>query len=156
VAAIGVLRRVGAAYQEEIVEKQGEPRLLSAIAFLATFVVTRAVTHVLKAESGGGGIQLGSLHVHHVVFGIVLLLLFGVLDVNGLLPRTRAALFGIGSALVLDEFALVLNLADVYWAPQGRESIDAVVIFASLLWLAFFGRGLWLAMGGEIMRLIHR
>jgi len=145
-----LLRRLGKAYREEIVEKQGEARLLSAIAFFATFLVVRIVTHVLKAESGGGGLEIGGLHIHHVVFGIVLLLVFGVLDVNGLLPRARAALFGMGSALVLDEFALVLNLADVYWAPQGRESIDAVIIFASVLWLAFLGRGLLIAAGDEL------
>ena len=65
----------------------------------------------------------------------------------------RAALFGAGSALVLDEFALVLNLADVYWAPQGRESIDAVVIFATVLWMAVLGRGFWRAIWKELRRL---
>jgi hypothetical protein len=68
-------------------------------------------------------------------------------------PRFRAILFGIGAALVLDEFALVLNLADVYWAPQGRESIDAIVVFAGLLLLVALGGGFWRAAWRELRRL---
>jgi len=60
--------------------------------------------------------------------------LVGLLDLASTATRVRAVLFGIGAALVLDEFALILNLADVYWAPQGRESIDAVVIFTRRRW----------------------
>jgi len=55
--------------------------------------------------------------------------------------RVTAAVFGSGAALTLDEFALWLNLEDVYWAKQGRESIDAVVLFGSLLMLSVTGRG---------------
>ena len=66
--------------------------------------------------------------------------------------RVRAVLFGIGAALVLDEFALILNLADVYWAPQGRESIDAVVIFAAVLIVVALGGGFWRAAWHELMR----
>jgi lysyl-tRNA synthetase, class II len=142
---MGLWHRIAAAYRHEIVEQQGEARLLSAVAFLLTFLLARIVTGVLKLERGGGGLEIAGLHVHHVVFGIALLLLFGVLDVNGLLPRVSAVLFGIGSALVLDEFALVLNLADVYWQPQGRESVDAAIIFAAVLWLLFLAQPLWRA-----------
>ncbi len=144
--------RIVSAYRHEIIEDGREARFLSAVAFLLTFLGTRAITHLLKLESGGGGFVIGGLHIHHVVFGLVLLLASGVLDVNAALPRLRSVLFGAGSALVLDEFALVLNLADVYWAPQGRESIDAVIVFATLLWLALLGRGFWRAVGREISR----
>ena len=149
----GALRRVGRAYQVEIIADGRELRLISAVFFFGMFVVTRVVTHLLESSGGPGGIEIGGLHIHHVVFGLVLLLLSGLLDVNGAAPRTRAALFGAGSALVLDEFALVLNLADVYWAPQGRESIDAVVIFATVLWMAVLGRGFWRAIWKELRRL---
>ena len=145
--------RIGAQYRQHIVADGRELRLVAAVAFLVAFVGARVVTHLLRAEEGPGGLLIGTLHVHHVVFGLALLLLSGLLDVNGLAPRVRAALFGGGGALVLDEFALVLNLADVYWAPQGRESIDAVVIFATLLWMGFLGRGFWRALWRDLARL---
>ena len=148
-----VLGRLGRAYEVEIIADGRELRLISALFFLGTFVVARLVTHLLESSGGPGGIEIAGLHIHHVVFGLVLLLLSGLLDVNGAAPPTRAALFGAGSALVLDEFALVLNLADVYWAPQGRESIDAVVIFATVLWMAVLGRGFWRAVWKEVRRL---
>ena len=149
------LRRIASAWRREIRDAGNEPRLLSAIAFLATFLATRLVTHTLLEASGGGGIVIGSLHVHHMVFGLMVVLLAGVLDLANTLARTRAVLFGIGSALVLDEFALILNLADVYWAPQGRESIDAVVIFASALWIVVLGRGFWRKVWSELSRGEH-
>ncbi|HEY6959315.1 MAG TPA: hypothetical protein VI814_10860 [Candidatus Limnocylindria bacterium] len=150
------LSRLGAAYEREIRGSGRERRFLAAIAFLVTWLAARVATHVLLAERGGGGLQIGSLHVHHVVFGLVLLLAAGELDVLGLLPRTRAILFGVGAALALDEFALILNLADVYWQPQGRESIDAVVIFAAVAWILTLGRGFWRAVKDELLRVVRR
>ena len=47
--------------------------------------------------------------------------------------RAMALLYGIGAELTLDEFALWLWLEDVYWSPQGRESIEAVLLFGGLL-----------------------
>ena len=78
--------------------------------------------------------------------------LVGLLDLASSATRVRAVLFGIGAALVLDEFALILNLADVYWAPQGRESIDAVVIFAAALVIVAFGGNFWRAAWHELIR----
>ena len=147
------MNRLRTAYQREIVAGGRELRLVAALAFFLTFVGVRIITHGLRAEEGGGGLQIGPVHIHHVFFGLVLLLVSGLLDVNRVMPRPRAALFGAGSALVLDEFALVLNLADVYWAPQGRESIDAVVIFAGLLGLVVLGGGFWRAAWRELRRL---
>jgi len=92
------------------------------------------------------------LHVHHMVFGIVLLLAASLLDLTNALRRVRAVLFGVGAALVLDEFALILNLADVYWAPQGRESIDAVVLFGASLTVVALGGGFWAAAWRELTR----
>jgi hypothetical protein len=71
-----------------------------------------------------------------MVFGLILVLGSGALDITGALVRTRAVLFGVGAALIL-------NLADVHWAPQGRESIDAVVLFAALLWILVLGGNFW-------------
>src|SRR5438270_781936 len=110
----------------------------SLISFEATFIITRIVTHLLKlSDSSGGGLVIAGLHIHHLVFGITLLLISGLLGVGfptmRKVNKTAAVLFGIGAALTLDEFALWLNLQDVYWARQGRESIDAVVVFSALL-----------------------
>jgi hypothetical protein len=151
-ASASRLARIARAYQTHVVKLHQEPRLLATAAFLATFVLTRFVTHFLLADRGGGGIEIGSLHVHHVVFGIVLLLFFGLLVIVDVIERARAIVFGVGAALVLDEFALVLNLADVYWAPQGRESIDAVVIFAAALVVLMLGGGFWQAAWRELVR----
>lgn len=148
--------RLRDAYDREIRASGRELRFLAAFAFLATWLAARVATHFLLAESGGGGLQIGSLHIHHVVFGLLLLLAAGELDVLGVRPRTRAVLFGIGAALTLDEFALILNLADVYWQPQGRESIDAVVIFAVVGWILTLGRGFWRALRGELLRALRR
>jgi hypothetical protein len=146
------LARIARAYETHVVQLHQEPRLLATAAFLATFALTRLVTHFLLADRGGGGIVIGSLHVHHVVFGIVLLLFFGLLVIVDAIERARAIVFGVGAALVLDEFALVLNLADVYWAPQGRESIDAIVIFAAALVVVVLGGGFWRAAWHELVR----
>jgi hypothetical protein len=145
--------RIARAYRREVRDLGQEPRLLATIAFLLTFLAARVVTHTLLEASGGGGLTVGSLHIHHVVFGLVILFASGVIDLMDRAPRLRAILFGIGAALVLDEFALVLNLADVYWAPQGRESIDAIVIFAGLLLLVAVGGGFWRAAWRELRRL---
>ena len=149
------VRRIAGFWRRDVRELGNEPRLFGSAAFLVTFVVTRIVTHFLFATSGGGGIVVGSLHIHHMVFGLVLVLVAGILDIVDAARRTRAVIFGIGSALVLDEFALILNLADVYWAPQGRESIDAVVIFAAALVVVVLGGGFWRAAWRELMRGEH-
>ena len=97
------------------------------------------------------------MHIHHVVIGVILVMISGVtmvtLAVDGGVPEFTAAaiLFGIGAALVLDEFALILHLQDVYWAEDGRTSVDAVfaaVAVAGLLVLglnplSFFDIGVW-------------
>lgn len=90
----------------------------------------------------------GGRHIHHMTFGIAGLLTVGYLwmleiGINEARRSSRmtAAVYGSGAALTLDEFALWLNLEDVYWAKQGRESIDAVALFGSLLILSVLGKG---------------
>lgn len=143
------------------------PLMWCLIAFIVTFFVTRTIVRYIRSNAdntkprkwwqprniaGGGG-----LHIHHVVIGVVLVLLSGVtmvtLAVDGGIGEFTAAaiVFGIGAALVLDEFALILHLEDVYWAEDGRTSVDAVfvaVAVAGLLILgfnplSFFDIGIW-------------
>jgi hypothetical protein len=126
-----------------------ERRLLSTASFFVTFATVRAITHAIRAERGPfRNITPGGRHIHHMTFGIVGLLVVGYLwlmeigVVEGrLASQLTATAYGSGAALTLDEFALWLNLEDDYWTTQGRESIDAVVLFGSLLAMSATGRG---------------
>ena len=116
-------------------------------AFLLSFVLIRISTRLMRSpkvpwwpgsiETGGG------LHVHHLVFGIMLMLLCGFLAIAVYLPSPWwdlvAAGFGVGAGLTLDEYALWLHLDDVYWAEEGRRSVDAVIIVAVLGGLILLG-----------------
>ena len=117
----------------ELVSVLVRPTFFMLVAFVVTFLVTRYVTHMIR--SGRGPFRdntVGGLHVHHEVYGIFLLLSSGALefayrpDPPG--GQILAALFGAGAALTLDEFALWLHLDDVYWGPEGRRSVDAVLV----------------------------
>jgi len=150
------------------------PLMWCLIAFILTFFVTRTITRYIRATAGrtgprkwwqphnisvsakGGG-SGGGVHIHHAVFGVILSLSAGVAMVTmaqgGTIHQFTAAaiVFGIGAALVLDEFALILHLQDVYWSEDGRTSVDAVfvaVAVAGLLVmgfnpLSFFDIGIW-------------
>jgi hypothetical protein len=85
------------------------------------------------------------VHIHHVTFGVVLVMLSGLtlvtLSISGHEPEFSlvATLFGIGSALVLDEYALILHLSDVYWEEDGRTSVDAVFAAVGVAGLLIMG-----------------
>jgi hypothetical protein len=89
-------------------------------------------------------VQVGDLHIHHVVFGVVLMLMGGVAalsipDAFTIWYSVAASVFGMGAALVLDEFALILHLRDVYWMEEGRASVDAVFIALAVTGLILVG-----------------
>ncbi len=118
--------------------QQQRSGLILLAAMLLSFAFIRFSTRMIRAEVSWwpGNVAPGGLHIHHLVFGIVLLLLSGFL-VFALQPDSPwleilAALFGIGAGLTLDEFALWLYLEDVYWSDEGRRSVDAV-IFAAII-----------------------
>ena len=120
-------------YQQVIVDEGDQPALLMLVAFGVTFGITRFITHSIRSQrfSWLGDIETGDTHIHHLVWGIALLLLSGLLGIGVQPPlEVTAIVFGIGAALTLDEFALWLHLEDVYWSEQGRQSIDAVIVFA--------------------------
>ncbi len=120
-------------YTDGIYDDGRQPALIVLLAFLITFVVVRAYTRIAR-RTGWGSTYLGGVHAHHLVFGLVMAfsaasLQFAFLPVeNSWINLLLAAVFGSGAALVLDEFALVFHLEDVYWEKEGRKSIDAVVI----------------------------
>jgi hypothetical protein len=115
-------------------------------AFLVSFGFIRMSTRLMRSPKvpwWPGSVQTGGIHVHHLVFGIVLILAAGFVSI-ALQPGTpwleiTAAVFGIGAGLTLDEFALWLHLDDVYWSAEGRRSIDAVLIAALLGGLVLSG-----------------
>jgi len=127
-------------YDEVIVETGRAPTLWLLVGFVTTFAVTRWVTRRIRAreaaaESDGGvisNVHIGGVHIHHQVWGILLVLVAGVLEFRyspgSPWAEVLAALFGAGAALALDEFALWLHLEDVYWSAEGRKSIDAILV----------------------------
>ena len=146
-------RVIGALYRKHLSDPRQERLFLGNIGFLAAFVTVRGITHAIRDGRGPfRNISPGGHHIHHMTFGILGLLATGYawnaqLGI-GTDPAQRAGSrlsatgYGIASALTLDEFALWLNLQDDYWTKQGRESIDAVVVFGSLLFLAMMNRDL--------------
>ena len=106
--------------------------------FLGSFIFIRTSARLMRSPKvtwWPGSVKSGDLHIHHLVWGIILLLLCGFLGfgTEHVTPWTQilAVLFGIGAGFTLDEFALWLRLEDVYWAEEGRESVQAVMIAAT-------------------------
>ena len=127
------LASIWSAYEQAVVEPGHQPALLLLVAFGVTFGITRFITHSIRSKRFRWlrDVEAGDTHIHHLVWGIVLLLVAGVLAVIVQPPlEVTAIVFGVGAALTLDEFALWLHLDDVYWSEQGRQSIDAVIVFA--------------------------
>lgn len=125
-------------WHENVVEPGKLPLLLALFFFIGTFAVVRGVTRMIRAGRGPfRNVSPGGLHVHHMVPGVLLMVVggFGAVaaDHGGWVPSVVAAVFGIGSGLVLDEFALILHMQDVYWSEQGRKSVELVVLTAALV-----------------------
>jgi hypothetical protein len=139
------------AYDKGIQAPGKETHFLVLVAFLLSFGFIRTSAHMIRAQVSWwpGNVQTkGGTHVHHLVWGILLLLVCGyvgiAIDPESPWREIVAVLFGVGMGLTLDEFALWLNLKDVYWTPKGRESIDAVIVAATLLTIALLGLQFWI------------
>jgi hypothetical protein len=115
-------------------------QFLILISFLITFAIVRSITHLQKLNILPNQ-QNDILHIHHLVPGIILLLISGYIGISfwsvQKLRVLMAVLFGIGAALTIDEFALWFYLRDVYWAKQGRDSIDAVILVVIVFSIVF-------------------
>lgn len=139
------------AYDKEIQVPGKELAFLILIAFLLSFGFIRTSAHMIKAQVSWwpGNVETKSgTHIHHLVWGILLMMAFGYLGIaiaeGSPWEEIAAILFGIGMGLTLDEFALWLNLQDVYWSQKGRQSIDAVIVAATLIVITLLGLTLWL------------
>ena len=133
-------------YHFHFQNRRRERLFLASIGFLAASTIVRGITHLIRAGIGPiHNVSSGGVHIHHLVWGILLLLLVGYIwlaevGVGGSRTAALTAIaYGVGAALTLDEFALWLNLRDVYWEDLGRESVNALFIFGGLLGMGAFG-----------------
>jgi len=144
-------RRLSELYHEHLGETRRERLFIASFSFVIACIAVRIITHAIRNGIGPfHNVSHGDLHIHHLVWGIFLLLGTGygwLLQIGtGLTGTSRTAgialsiLYGVGAALTLDEFALWLNLRDVYWDTEGRESIHAVMLFGGLLSIGLYGR----------------
>ncbi|MFF8956942.1 hypothetical protein [Streptomyces sp. NPDC014894] len=135
---------MGRWFYENITEPGKLPTLLALASFVLTFVITRTITRLIRAGRGPfRNIAAGGTHIHHVVPGVVLTVVGGFGAVgsgrHGPAAAVCAILFGIGVGLVLDEFALIVHIDDVYWTEQGRQSVEVVVLATALALLVLAG-----------------
>jgi hypothetical protein len=142
---------IARAYAHHIEAPGKELHFLILIAFVCSFGFIRTSAHMIRAQVSWwpGNVETKSgTHIHHLVWGILLLMVMGYVGIATAIPSPWFELvaigFGIGMGLTLDEFALWLNLEDVYWKEKGRQSIDAVVVTVTLLVIALLGLQFWI------------
>jgi len=134
-------------WQDQLVEHDREAVFLVLLGFLLSFTFIRLSTRLMRSPRvpwwPGSIVSESGVHLHHLVFGIVTMMVAGVIGFadHGQTDwfLVAAAAFGVGIGLTIDEFALWVHLEDVYWAEEGRRSIDATVITALSLALIMFG-----------------
>lgn len=152
------LTRLGFLVRSTIPDRPRRRMFIASVAFLIAFAGVRLLVHLIVQNRGPfGWVMVKGHHIHHLVWGILMLLLVGygwLLDVGRshspmsiFFSRLMSVSYGVGAALTLDEFALWLNLEpDAYWSREGRLSVDAVILFGGILavgaWGAPFFRGL--------------
>ena len=148
--------RLGALLREHIVDRPQRRLFIASVSFFLTFATVRgmvfAITHHIPPFHY---VIMDGRHIHHLVFGILTLLAVGYCWLceigNGsdsssvFASRLMSLLYGLGAALTLDEFALWLNLKDVYFVREGRSSFDAIILFGALLAISTWGAPLFTA-----------
>jgi hypothetical protein len=148
------------AYHEELHPGRATS-LVSWIAFTGTFGAVRAITYSIKDGKGPlRDVTVGGVHLHHYLWGILTVSLVGGLAIRGEDPERRhpvlATAYGSGLALIVDEFALLLDLKDVYWAKEGRASVDLAVLIISSGASVFVARPMLTRLLRNRRGLIHR
>jgi hypothetical protein len=150
------LASIGSLYERAIVDTGRQAAFLFFVAFLLSFGLIRTSAHMIRAQVKWwpGNVEVGGTHIHHLVWGILLLLIFGYVGV-AVYPDSPwreivAVLFGLGAGLTLDEFALWLNLSDVYWSEKGRRSIDAVIVAGCVSGMVLVGFSAWVEVADQV------
>lgn len=146
--------RVSDAYHEEV-DRTHQSLLNAAVAFTVTFGVLRLLTYgIREGFLPWGNIVARGLHIHHYVWGVALLLIIGLVSLVVDTPRYNpwlGAVYGVASALVIDEFALLLNLRDVYWSTEGRLSVDIALGLIAISCIYFAAMSFWRRLGHELL-----
>jgi hypothetical protein len=144
------LTQLGVLMHEHIRDRPRRRMFLAAVSFFLTFLGARLLVVAILHDIGPfGWVVIGGQHIHHLVWGILILLVVGFAwlaevgeETTGtsiFVSRLISILYGVGAALTLDEFALWLNLRNVYASPEGRTSFDAVFLFGGLLAIGAWG-----------------
>ena len=165
-SALVACTRLRTVYRERFPESRRERLFLASIGFFTTVILVRALTEAIRRNIGPfHDVSMHGRHIHHLVWGILLLLLVGytwliqvgtgVASSSQWAGRLTSMLFGVAAALTLDEFALWLNLRDVYWEREGRESFEALALFGGLLAIGIFGRAFWSGIVKELGRVLR-
>jgi hypothetical protein len=147
--------KLGRMIHQRIPDRPHRRLFLASVSFFVTFATVRLLVACITHHVGPFGyVEMGGRHIHHLVWGILLLLIAGYATlaeagqkdeaVSILVSRVLALMYGIGAALTLDEFAIWLNLdAMDYWGKANRLSLDAIVLFGALLAIGTWGAPLW-------------
>jgi hypothetical protein len=147
---------VGNEFQREIVDSGRLAAFLFFVALLGTFGFIRTSTHMIKAQVSWwpGNVSVGGTHIHHLVWGICAMMIFGYVGVvhqpDSPWREIVTVFFAIGMGLTLDEFALWVDLKDVYWEKEGRKSVDAMIIAGCLAGLLLVGFSSWLKLADDV------
>ena len=162
------LPRVGELFHQHVPDRPKRRLFLAAVGFFTTFGLARLLAFLAsRSVSPVGYIYIRGTHVHHLVWGILLLLAVGfgwLIEVGTgsrssslLASRLMSLLYGVGAALTLDEFAIWLNLQEgVYWTRRDRASLDAVLLFGALLLIGLWGRDFLKAISHELLHFRRR
>jgi hypothetical protein len=159
--------RLRSIYNRHIAETRRERLFLASLGFFVSVLVVRGVTIAIRHNIGPfHNVEMHGRHIHHLVWGILLLLLVGYLWLLEIgtgaagswrwLGQLTSMLYGVAAALTLDEFALWLNLSDVYWQRQGRESYEAMALFGGVLGMGIFGGPFFRAVGRDLLSPVRR
>jgi uncharacterized membrane protein YfcA len=156
--------RIAELFHEHVRDRPKRRLFLAAVGFFLTFALARSLAYAASRNFGPFHyIYIRGTHVHHLVLGILILLVVGfcfLIEVGTgtkssslFVSRLMSLLYGVGAALTLDEFYLWLNLEDsAYWTREGRVSLDAVLLFGAALLIGIWGRGFLKALTGDLFR----
>jgi len=147
---------IGSEFNREIVDTGRLASFLYFIALIGTFGFIRTSTHMIRAQVRWwpGNVSVGGTHVHHLVWGIVAMMIFGYIGVvhqpESPWREIVSVFFGIGTGLALDEFALWVDLKDVYWQQEGRKSVDAMVIAGCAAAIGVVSFSAWVTLADDV------
>ncbi len=153
---LSTIATVHSEFQREIVDSGRLAGFLFFIALLGTFGFIRMSTWMIRKQVSWwpGNVSVGGTHVHHLVWGICAMMIFGYVGVvhqpDSPWWQIVTVFFAIGMGLALDEFALWVELKDVYWEKEGRKSIDAMIIAGCLAGVLLVGFSSWATLADSV------